>query len=316
MFLDLQFYTLPLAMVGLLLLAVTLLAAEVGFRLGRRARSNADEATRSQLTAIEGGVLGVVGLLLAFSFGMSVSRFENRKEIVVHEANAIGTAYLRAQLLPQPERREVESMFRRYVDAWLEVYEAASDQQRRAGVQEIDRLEGEIWSRAVAVARQKPDSLPMSLLLQSLNEVFDRKAELIAAVANRVPGMILLLLILGTAVSLGQVGYGCGVAGRRSVTATLTLCFLVAAIILVIFDLDRPRRGLLQVSPQSMIALRESISPSRVVIDSAGKCGRIAVRRILTRLLNVAEIPTFDGLKGLILGGGCGQSRPAHRFLF
>ena len=113
MFLDRLFSSPDPTLAGAILMAVILLAAEAGFRLGCRKRKNTDEPTRSQFTAIEGAGLAVVGLLLAFTFSMSVSRFENRKQIVVNESNAIGTAYFRARLLPEPEGREIQSLLRR-----------------------------------------------------------------------------------------------------------------------------------------------------------------------------------------------------------
>ena len=100
----------------------------------------------------------------------------------------------------------------------------------------------------------------MPLLLQALNDVFDRQAELLAAVRNRVPGLIVALLIVGAVLALAQVGYGCGLTGHRSLSATITLCLLIAAIIVTTLDLDRPARGLLRLDTQSMLVLRASMN--------------------------------------------------------
>jgi len=259
-FLDREFFWVHLGLAGTGIMIMMLCAAEVGVRFGRRGRKTSDDPTRSQYTAIEGAALAVVGLLLAFTFSMSASRFENRKQIVVNEANALGTAWLRAQLLPESEGQEVRSLLRSYVDAWLELHEGGPDVTRHAAAsKELDRLQDQLWSRASAAARRDPNSVTMSLLLQSLNEVFDRQSELMAAVANRVPGVVLLLLTVTAAVSLGMVGYCSGLAGRRNFVATFTLGLLIAGTILVILDFDRPRRGLIQLSPRSMIVLRESM---------------------------------------------------------
>lgn len=260
MFVENEFVRLHLWLAGAILLALVLLAAETGFRLGRKRTRAVDDAARSQFTAIEGSAMAVAGLLLAFTFSMSVSRFENRKQIVVLEANALGTAYLRARLLPPPQRQEVESSLRRYVDAWLEYHQAGPDLARgRAALKEMDLLQERLWSAVSTLARENPNAVTLSLILQALNDVFDRQSELTAAVSNRVPGVVLLLLALVCAIAMGIVGRGCGLAGPRSFVTTLVLSCMLVAIILVILDFDRPRRGLIQISPQSMIAVRQSM---------------------------------------------------------
>jgi hypothetical protein len=95
-------------------------ATEVGFRVGRIRRSSVDETTKSQITTFQGAILGLIGLLLAFITSMALSRFEERKQMVVEESNAIGTAYLRAQLLPEPEKTEISRLLQQYIDVRLE----------------------------------------------------------------------------------------------------------------------------------------------------------------------------------------------------
>ena len=126
-------------------------------------------------------------------------------------------------------------------------------------MKELNHLQEQLWSRACMAALRNPSPV-VALALPPLNEVFDRQSELMAAVAHRVPGLVLLLLVAGAALSLGHVGYGCGLAGRRNFLATLTLVLLMSAIIVVVLDLDNPRRGLVIVDPRSMIALRQSMT--------------------------------------------------------
>jgi hypothetical protein len=191
---------------------------------------------------------------------MAVSRFESRKQIVVNESNAIGTAYLRARLLPDPEGREIQSLLCRYVDVWLGFRETRGDPARvEAIVKELDQLPEQIWSRACRAAQRNPNPVVV-LALPPLNEVFDRQSEFMAALTHRVPGVVILLLVIGASLSLVHVGYGCGWAGRRNFLAILTLVFLISAIIVVILDLDRAGRGMVQVDPRSMIVLRQGMS--------------------------------------------------------
>jgi hypothetical protein len=140
-----------------------LVAGEAGFRLGRRTRADTGDAIRSQIGTIEGGILGLLGLLLGFTFSMAVSRFDTRKRMAVEEANAIGTAALRGQMLPQPHRTEVADLFRRYVDVRVEVSRDAGvrgDSDARA-----NRLQEQLWAQAVAGAAKDPRAIPTGLFI-------------------------------------------------------------------------------------------------------------------------------------------------------
>jgi hypothetical protein len=275
MSLDSEFFWLHLGLAGVILLAVLLLATEAGFRLGRRTRRRSDDPVRTQFGAIEGASLAIVGLLLAFTFSMSASRFEDRKLLIVHETNALGTAWLRARVLQPPERHEVQSLLRRYVDTWLELYEAAGANPKGVEpvLKELDRLQEGLWSRASDVARQNPNAVTLSLLLQSLNDVFDRQSEFVAACRNRIPGVILLMLTVAATISLGMIGYGCGLVGHRSFLATFMLSLLIVTIVVVILDFDRPKRGFFQLGPQGMTALRETMDRSANPLPPLDKRG-------------------------------------------
>ena len=109
-----------------------LLGDELGFRLGRRKRPTVDEDARSQIITIQGAMLGLLALLLGFTFSMAMSRFEVRKQQVLEESNAIGTTYLRAQLMPEPPRKEVSNLLRRYVEVRLNFYRAGMDGPKTA----------------------------------------------------------------------------------------------------------------------------------------------------------------------------------------
>ncbi len=238
-----------------------LLATEIGFQLGKRKESGVDDHARSQITTIQGAILGLLALLLGFTFAMAMSRFDARKQLVLEESNAIGTTFLRAQLMQEPQRQKVSNLLRQYVEVRLKFYEADVDPEKLgAAKNETDRLQNELWSQATAWGQQEPRDITMGLFLRSLNELIDLHATRVNALENHVPEIILVLLYFVAVVATGLIGYGCGLGGRRNFLVTLTASVLIAAVILVIIDLDRPRRGLIKVSQQRMVELRDSLN--------------------------------------------------------
>lgn len=254
-------YSIPawlLALVLFLLLAATV---EGGYRLGCRTGREAHERSSSPYSALMGAVLGLLGLLLAFSFAMAVARYDLRKALVLREANAIGTAYLRASFLEEPARVRMQALLRAYVDVRLQVSEAGIDQTQMArATAEMERLQRELWSLASTAVRRDPQAVSIAWVAQSLNDVLDLSAERTSARENHVPETVLGLLG-ATALLTGFLsGYACGAAGQRQVLATSVFAVLVALVVYAILDLDRPQRGLIRVDQRAMSNLRESFS--------------------------------------------------------
>lgn len=242
-------------------LVVFFVVFECGFRTGRGQRSRIDETAKSWIAIIDGAVLGIFGIVLAFSFAMAQERFQARKQLVVEEANAIGTTYLRAQWLPEPHRTDVSTLLRRYVDVRL-----PNDLQSRNVedvVQEVvvlsEQLHNQLWLHAVEIAKKGSASPVIALFLATLNDMIDLNTKRLAAFQNQVPEIILLLLYGLAAFTLLITGYGCGFSNRRNVLATFPLIGLLALFLFVIVDLDRPGRGLIKVSQQSMIRLQQQL---------------------------------------------------------
>ena len=242
-------------------IAVFIAATIGGFLLGRRARSRAGDASLSEVTTIQAGIMGLLGLLLGFSFAMAVSRYDMRKQLVLDEANAIGTTYLRAQLLPGPYPSQVSDLLRRYVDVRLEFYQAGIDRRKlRDANAKTDQLQRRLWSRAVAASKMDPRSVSTGLFVQSLNNVIDIHSMRLMALENHVPGGVFLILYLAATVAMWLTGYACGLADFRGRFPILIAAILIASVTIVIVDLDRPRRGLITVSQQSMLRLQKSLS--------------------------------------------------------
>jgi hypothetical protein len=240
------------------------LLAELGYRIGRRSREKIDADGKSYIGTIQGALLGLLALLLGFTFAMAMSRFDTRKSLMLEEANAIGTAYLRAQLYPESRRQDVADHFRRYVDVRLEFYRAGNDEKKiEEARKKTEKIHDQLWSFATAWGQEDSRSIPMGLFLESLNEVIDMHAKRLTAMKNHVPEIILILLYFVAMAAIGLLGYGCGVGGSRNYLVTFLVPIVIAAVILVIFDLDRPRRGLIKVSLQSMVDLRQSLGDAK-----------------------------------------------------
>ncbi len=238
-----------------------LVATEAGFRVGRRAQARVNDASRSEISTIQGAMLGLLALMLGFTFSMAMSRFEVRKQLVLEEANAIGTTFLRAQLLPEPSRQEVSRLLRQYVKVRLDFYQAGIDPKKLHESRNMtEQLHKQLWFHAIDLGGKDPRAIPVGLFIQSLNEVIDLHAKRINALENHVPEIILMLLYFVAIIVTGLIGYGCGLGGKRNFFVTLTASMLIASVILVIIDLDRPRRGLIKVSQQRLLELRDSLA--------------------------------------------------------
>lgn len=241
-------------------LATFLVVIEISFRLGHRHQATAEASLKSHVSALQAALLGLLALLLGFAFAMAVSRFDTRKALVLEESNAIGTTYLRARLLPEPQRQELKKLLHAYVDARLAFYDAGTDRARLGAANTAAaQLSERLWSLAVGLADKDPRSVPLGLFVQSLNDVIDLHEKRLQALDNHVPEAVLYLLYGVASVALGFIGYGCGLDGQRRAVSTALVSILIALVLMVIIDIDRPRRGLIKVSQDSMIRLKQSI---------------------------------------------------------
>ncbi len=153
------FYRTNESVVNWVFFALMLTATEAGFRLGRKFEARTPENIKSQIFTVEAAILGILALLLGFTMSMAVSRFEIRKQLVLEEADAIGTSSLRAQLLPAPAGPEISSLLREYVNVRLQYGTAGNDLARLEDLnRQSGRLQTEIWTRTVAYAQQDPKS--------------------------------------------------------------------------------------------------------------------------------------------------------------
>lgn len=237
------------------------LAIEGGLRVGRYRRGRSEQEDRPPVGEMVAAALTLLALLLAFTFGLAASRFDVRKNLVVDEANAIGTTYLRTGLIPEPHRSDVRTLLRDYVEARL----AGVQPGRLAeSIRRSEQLQARLWAHAVAVGETHSGSIMAGLFIQSLNEVIDLHAKRVAfGAGSRIPGTIWGALYFVALLSMAVVGYHAGLAGSGRSLAIPVVVLAFAAVIALIADLDRPQQGLLRVTQQSMIDLRRAVEIGR-----------------------------------------------------
>jgi hypothetical protein len=244
--------------VALGVLLVLPMACQLGFWLGRRARD--DELERSRAANWQNALLALAGLLIGFTFSMAQTRFDARKKLLLVEANAIGTTYLRTRVLEPASGDEVRSLLRQYVDVRLAFANAGAGRARvEAILRRSSELENQIWARVAAAGRGDDRSVINGLLMLATNEMFDDAAAHVAAVDSPLPATVFVVLLLATAAAMAAVGFACGLEKRPSVHGMFVMPLLLATVILLVFDLAHPRLGILRVKDPPLIRLKQSL---------------------------------------------------------
>jgi hypothetical protein len=249
---DFQLLPIFIASVGIIVIAT-----EIGRWLGTRAGGGGGEQVRT----LEGAVLGLLALMIAFTFAMALSRYEARRDAVLSEANAIGTTALRARLLPEPHSSETLNLLRDYVKARLDVTQRVpSSAEFDAAIARSSEIQEALWQQAMAVAGKNQDLVPTGLFIDTLNGLIDDHQKRLTAFRNHVPNIVLLSLY-GVAMVAGAFsGYAGGVGVRSARLPVYTMIILICAVILLILDLDRPGAGFIRTSQQPMIDTAAAIA--------------------------------------------------------
>lgn len=239
-------------LVWLLLFGGMLLAMEVGRRLRVRHRELADGELAS-FGAVQAAVFGLMGLMIAFTFSGAASRFDHRRDLVVDEANHIGTAYLRIALLPAAAQEPLRNEFRQYVDTRIATYRAVPDAARiNELLQQTGRQQIQIWSMAVAAINSAANPILTALLLPPLNNMFDIVTTRTAATQVHPPAVVWAMLGGLALVCSLLVGYDLGGAPRNWLHP-LTFAFLFSLTLYVIIDMEYPRLGFIRVTAMDQV---------------------------------------------------------------
>lgn len=257
---QIEVSSIPLWAIFLISIAAFLLACEFGRRLGIRAT----KLGRDNVATLESAVLGLLALLIGFTFAMALSRFDARRDAVLNEANAIGTTALRAQLLPEPSNGNVLRLLREYVKIRLEVTKGGiSIEEVGVTIGRSAVIQEALWQQAKAVMTGNSNMVPTGLFIQSLNEMIDQHEKRVTALGTRVPDIVIFTLYGLATFAAAFTGYASGIEARTTKIPIYATSTLIACVLLLIQDLDRPMAGFIRTNQQPMIDVYESISSDR-----------------------------------------------------
>jgi Protein of unknown function (DUF4239) len=232
-------------------------AAELGNLIGLRfhaARSeNADVGT------LAGAALGLLALLIAFSFSMAESRYDLRRSMVLEEANAIGSTANFALMLPESAQKPILTLLRDYAAVRITLGVPYDPSKQEQDITRSLDLQSRLWQQAVAVTAADPQSLPAYRFVASLNEMNNIHERRLTALSNHVPVAVMFLLTGTAMVAMGFTGFNAGVVGARRHLTAFIMALTVALLIMLIVDLDRPYRGLIQVPAQALMDAAQGI---------------------------------------------------------
>jgi hypothetical protein len=252
------FFSLPSWALALVILAVTGATTVAGYLVGRTLRQH-HATLKEPLGVLQTALLGLVALILAFGLSLALGRYEDRRAATVSESNAIGTAYLRSQLIAEPERTRSIELFRDYTDlAVLVTNEVPGSPRMRRTLATEDVLQRRLWRLAGRSIAAEPVASAPRLYVDSLNAMIDSQGVRAAALTNRVPGAVLAIEVFGAAMALALLAAHISIFGRGFAALTAA-AVLVSVLLLITFDLDRPTRGLIKIPDTPLVQLRASM---------------------------------------------------------
>jgi hypothetical protein len=246
--------------IPLIVLVVTFLLMWLSARIGlyfHERRPDLDEGVLKDLDLIVTATLTLLGLIIGFSFSMAISRYDQRKTYEEGEANAIGTEYLRLDLLPSAERASARGLLRNYLNQRILFYETRDEETLRQIDAATAKLQTELWSTVEAPATGQPTPV-LTLIVAGMNDVLNSQGYTQAAWWNQIPPGAWVLMIPVAICSNFLIGYTSHRAGARLIRL-LILPFVLCTAFYAIADIDSPRRGIIRVYPQNLISLSQSL---------------------------------------------------------
>lgn len=256
-----NFNDIPIWIIFLLTLGLVTGATEIGYRLGMRRRGREEDEPGLAVGAMVGAMLGLLAFMLAFTTGFALNQFQNRRGLVIADANAIGTLFLRTDFLDEPDRTAARELLREYVDLRLEA--ALRDDLASVAARE-EEIQLILWDMAVDAGHAHPESEMAGLLVASLNEMIDIHGERLAVVKSaRIPALMWLILYTLAFVSFLLLGVENSADGKRNLLPLILFTLGFSAVIMLLVDLDRTQQGWIIINQGAMIDLQNMIEGIR-----------------------------------------------------
>ncbi|HEX8807263.1 MAG TPA: hypothetical protein VF741_09945 [Candidatus Aquilonibacter sp.] len=250
-------YAIPAWLIMLVVAVLVVVTNEAGFRFAQLDRSEKHVAGASPI--IQAGVFTLVGLLLAFALSFALGRFDERRAVVVREANAIGTTFLRTDILDPKTASAMRALLREYIAARIAFARATVDEnERAAAIKTSDLLQRKIWSLTMSTARANPRSTEIPLFVLTVNNMIDASAEETAALSAHIPSVLIIGLVVIILIAVAMMGYDFGKEQRHGLVSQILFAVTIAIVIGLILDLDRPQRGIIRVNLAPLQTLQEN----------------------------------------------------------
>ncbi|MBX3035249.1 MAG: hypothetical protein KF865_15130 [Bdellovibrionaceae bacterium] len=243
---------------AVVLLLTMLLSVEIGYRMGLRVRAKDGREHAVVVGSVETVVIGLVSLLLGFSFASAGTRFFERQDTMVREVNAIETAYLRADLLEEPFRSDYRNQLRAYVQSRLTLFESSSPEEFSEHLRQTEDIHPLLWTLAVEGVKRSPQF--DETVLVPLNELIDLHTTRLSLVYRHNPLPVIAVLIIGSLVALLTKGFVCGLKRQRHWMLNGGLTLVMFFVLWLVIDLDYPRNGFIQNEQILMIDLNNKLN--------------------------------------------------------
>lgn len=257
----LMFDYFPLWGVYFITVGIVLLSVEIGYRLGHSHRRRSKLEQKLPVGSIVSAMLGLLAFMLAFTFGLTASRFDVRKQLLLDDVNTIGTTFLRAGLLVEPHRTEIRNLLRQYVD--LQSNPPVEPEKIQEMFKHFEFIHSQLWDHAQALVQVSRNSEIDALFIESLNEMIDLYSKRVTfGFQYRIPIVIWQVLYIVSILSMISVGYQFGLSRVRGIMITIALALTFSAVILLIVELDRAGKGSIKASNQPMIELHQKLIES------------------------------------------------------
>jgi hypothetical protein len=236
---------------------IVMLFWEVGYRFGHSLARTQDSESGQSITTLVSIILGLVAFLLAFTFNMAATRFQDRRDVMIEDVNAIGTTYLRTETIAEPERSHIKALLKNYVENRINMSSANDIESRLARSSELQTA---LWQETAAVT-EKDRSPVAAIFVTSMNETIDLHTKRITMMfQHRIPGLIWVSLYMLTILGIAAMGYQNGLLDHGRSPAVIIVTLMFAVVIFMIADLDKPGAGIIDVDQQPMIDLRNSMN--------------------------------------------------------
>ncbi|MFZ1469720.1 MAG: hypothetical protein WAT09_12195 [Paracoccaceae bacterium] len=255
-------YDIPSILIALSLFVLIYAIMHAGRKLGKRRQAKHTEDSKQQANAVQGSLIGLLALLLGFTFSLSLGRFDQRSVEVVNEANAIGTAWLRTDLLAKERSGPAKDLMRQYAGLRLETatVSAADGPGRDRLIASAEMVFAALWQLATDEAKESGNPVSMGFVT-SLNDMADALSARNAAINRHVPEIVLFLLFGTFLVLSGVIGYSSGITTTKPGVPVYSMLLLIVVLVFLIIDLDRPRRGLIAVDQSALAATVAAMQP-------------------------------------------------------